>query len=71
LPHPSSVEALLDASHNTTFKSQLRDSCPEAEIIAPAEGIEEATVASSNLADEAADCLDQNFEDNYNGIQEQ
>ena len=68
LPHPLSVQALFDASQATTFESQLRDSRPEAEIVAPAEGSEEATVASSSVADEAAERLDQNFEDNYDGI---
>ncbi|KAI1676349.1 hypothetical protein KJE20_14078, partial [Pyrenophora tritici-repentis] len=52
----------------TTFESQLRDSRPEAEIVAPAEGSEEATVASSSVADKAAERLDQNFEDNYDSI---
>jgi hypothetical protein len=65
---PRPTEALLDASQATTFESQLRDSCPEAEIVAPAEGSEEATVASSNVADEAAERIDQTFEDNYDGI---
>lgn len=67
-PHPPSVEVLLEAPQATTFESQLRDSRPEAEIVAPAEGSEEATVASSNVADEAAERLDQNFEDNYDSI---
>jgi hypothetical protein len=66
--HPLSIEALLDASQATTFESRLRDSRPKAEIVAPAEGSEEATVASSNVADEAAERLDQTFEDNYDGI---
>jgi hypothetical protein len=56
-PHPPSVKALRDALQATTFESQLRDSCPEAEIVAPAEGSEEATVASSNVADDAAERL--------------
>lgn len=68
LPHPPSVEVLLEASQATTFESQLRDSRPEAEIVAPADGSEEATIASSNVADEAAERLDQNFEDNYDSI---
>ncbi|CAN9421266.1 unnamed protein product [Alternaria alternata] len=55
-------------SKGTTFESQLRDSRPEAEIVAPAEGSEEATIASSNVADEAAERIDQTFEDNYDGI---
>jgi hypothetical protein len=67
-PHPQSIEALLDALHATTFESPLRNPCPEAEIVAPTEGSEEATVASSNVADKAVERLDQNFEDNYNSI---
>ena len=68
LPYPPSVEVLLEASQATTFESQLRNSRPEAEIVAPADGSEEATVASSSVADEAAERLDQNFEDNYDSI---
>lgn len=52
LPHPPSVEVLLEASQATTFEPQLRDSRPEAEIVAPADGSEEATIASSNVANE-------------------
>jgi hypothetical protein len=57
-PYSLSVEALLDASQATTFESQLRDSRLEAEIVAPAEGNEEATVALSKVADKAAERLD-------------
>ncbi|KAI1521089.1 hypothetical protein PtrCC142_012334, partial [Pyrenophora tritici-repentis] len=60
------------ASYVSTFESQLRDSRPEAEIVAPFEGSEEATVASSNTANEASphmdEALDGDFEDNYEGI---
>jgi hypothetical protein len=60
------------ASYVSTFESQLRDSRPEAEIVAPFEGSEEATVASSNTVDEASpqmdEALDRDFEDNYEGI---
>jgi hypothetical protein len=52
----------------TTFTSPLRNSCPEAEVVAPAKGSEEATVALFNVADKAAERLDQNFEDNYDSI---
>ena len=41
------------ASYVSTFESQLRDSRPEAEVVAPFEGSEEATVTSSNTADKA------------------
>jgi hypothetical protein len=68
LPHPPSVEVLLEASQATTFESQLRDSRPRAEIVTPADSSKEATIASSNVADKATKRLDQNFEDNYDGI---
>jgi hypothetical protein len=38
------------------------------EIVAPAEGSKEAIVSSPNVADEASERLDQNFKDNYDGI---
>ncbi|KAK1914203.1 hypothetical protein P3342_007449 [Pyrenophora teres f. teres] len=60
------------ASYVSTFESQLRDSRPEAEIVAPFEGSEEATIVSLNTADEALThidkALDGDFEDNYEGI---
>jgi hypothetical protein len=55
---PSTLSTLSppppQASYVSTFESQLRDSHPEAEIVAPFEGSEEATVASSNTVDEAS-----------------
>jgi hypothetical protein len=63
---PPTQQALPDASQATsTFESQLRDSRPEAAIVAPTNGSEEATVASSHTADEP---FDGDFEDNYEGI---
>lgn len=64
-PSPPSPPPPPPASYVSTFESQLRDSRPEAEIVAPFGGSEEATVASSNVADEV---LDGEFEDNYEGI---
>jgi hypothetical protein len=65
---PLPFEVLLEASQATTFESQLRDSRPRAEIVTPADSSKEATIASSNVADKATKRLDQNFEDNYDGI---
>lgn len=64
-PSPLSQALPNDTSQATTFKSQLRDSRPEVEIVAPTEGSEEASVASSHTADEA---FNQDFEDNYDNI---
>lgn len=64
-PSPLSQALPDNASQATTFESQLRDSRPEVEIVAPTEGSKEASVASSHTVDEA---FDQDFEDNYDNI---
>jgi hypothetical protein len=66
-PQPPSVEALLDALQATTFEHNSAILVLK-EIVTPTEGSEEANVASSNVADEAAERLDQNFEDDYDSI---
>ena len=68
LSHPLSIKVQLKASQATTFELQLRDSRPKAEIIAPADGSEKATIALSNVVDKAAKRLNQNFKDNYDSI---
>ena len=65
---PSSNEAQLDAPP-ATFESQFRDSWAGANLTAPTEGSEQATVASSDVADEAvAEAINAEYEDNYDGI---
>jgi hypothetical protein len=66
-PHPPFVEALLDLLQATTFEHNSAILVLK-EIVTPAKGSEEANVASSNVADEAAERLDQIFEDNYDSI---
>jgi hypothetical protein len=73
-PSPSPTPSLrlheaLPNALQATFEPQLRDARSESEIVAPTEGSEEATVASSDLANEAAvEGFDQEYEDNYDGI---
>jgi hypothetical protein len=69
-PRRSPRKPLVEASQATDFESQLRESQAEDAIIAPEEGSEEATVASSQDApEELADKgFDVHLEDNFNGI---
>jgi hypothetical protein len=69
-PSPTPSSAVDEAMHDDIFESQLRDARDEADIVAPAEGSEEATVASSDAIEEAADegGFEDDFNDNYNGI---
>jgi hypothetical protein len=52
----------------TTFEAQLRESQAEEAIVAPAEGSERATVASSEAADDRGGGFEAEYEDNYDGI---
>jgi hypothetical protein len=62
-PSPTPSSAVDEALHDETFESQLRDARDEADIVAPAEGSEEATVALSKAIEEA---VDEGFKDNFN-----
>jgi hypothetical protein len=68
-------KSLVEASQAANFESQLRESQAEDSIrqqhriVAPAEGSEEATAASLEAADEAADEVFDGYpEDNLDGI---
>ena len=66
---PSSPrEALAIASQADDFESQLRDSRPEDEVVAPVEASEAATVASTALEEEDEDGFDGRFADNFDGV---
>lgn len=66
---PSSPrEALAIASEADDFESQLRDSRPEDEVVAPVEASEAATVASTALKDEEDKGFDTRFADNFDGV---
>jgi hypothetical protein len=69
-PSPTPSSAVDEALHGETFESQLCDARDEADIIAPAEGSEEVTVALSDAIEEAADegGFEDDFNDNHNGI---
>jgi hypothetical protein len=62
--------AVNKALHNKTFELQLCDARDKANIVAPAKGSEEATIALSNVIEEAADKggFKDNFNNNYNSI---
>jgi hypothetical protein len=62
--------AVNKALHNKTFKLQLCNARNKANIIAPAEGSKEVTVALSNAIEEAADkgSFEDNFNNNYDSI---
>jgi hypothetical protein len=61
-------EALAIATQADDFESQLRESRPEAEVVAPVEASEAATVASTALDEAVEDDFDQRFVDNFDGI---
>jgi hypothetical protein len=69
-PSPTPSSAVDEALHGETFESQLCDARDEADIIAPAEGSEEVTVALSDAIEEAADegGFEDDFNDNHNSI---
>lgn len=63
-------KALVESSQAPTFESQLRETQAEAEIIAPLESSEAATIAPSSTADDGAidEALDESLEDQFDGI---
>jgi hypothetical protein len=62
--------AVNKALHNKTFELQLYNARDKANIIAPAKGSKEATIALSNAIEEAVDkgSFKDNFNNNYDGI---
>jgi hypothetical protein len=73
-PRPSILQALVNASEASNFESRLRESQPEDSIVAPTEGSEQATVASSEAAleaedDEAFKAFNAHLKDNFNGLE--
>jgi hypothetical protein len=77
LPSPSCLSprrALVEASQASTFESQLRESRPEDAIVAPTEGSERVTAASSAAApdnetlQEAQEALDASLMDDFERI---
>ena len=64
-PRPSPRRALVKAPQAPGFEARLRDSQPEAAIIPPTEGSEEATKASD---EPDTDSFDERLEDNFEGI---
>ena len=70
-PRLSVLRVLVNASQAPDFESRLRESQPEDSIVAPTEGIEQVTVASSEAALEAEDdeAFDAHLEDNFDGLE--
>ncbi|KAA8613971.1 hypothetical protein A1F94_008829 [Pyrenophora tritici-repentis] len=63
--------ALVEASQALTFESQLRESRPEDAIVAPTEGSERVTAASSAAAPDnetLQEALDASLMDDFEGI---
>jgi hypothetical protein len=67
---PSSLrQALAAVSQATDFESQVRDAVPEAAIVAPPEGSEAATIATTEVAVSSdEDELDAHLQDNFDSI---
>jgi len=69
---PSPRKALAIAVSQTTepptFESQLRESQPEAAVIAPTEGSSAATIAITEANEDGYEDLDKRFADNFEGI---
>ena len=69
LPRLSPRKALVESSQAPNFESQLRESQAEDAIVAPIEGSEAATAASSAAAKTAMDeGFDAHLEDDFKGI---
>jgi hypothetical protein len=63
--------ALVEASQASTFKSQLRESRPEDDIVAPTKGSERVTAASSAAVPDnetLQEALDASLIDDFEGI---
>jgi hypothetical protein len=68
-PPPSPRQALMISSQAPNFEATIRESRPEAEIVAPTEGSEQATVAASAAGNTVADEASFRWvEDNYEGF---